>query len=183
MKRLYFNMGWLLMLAGIVGGVLTNRAGAQTNEPVLVVTGAVEHPLSLTFSNLQSFRHSQLTHRQNDRAEVTYQCVALSEIIQRAQPKLTEKCCSNTINTVVVVSAPDQYQVIFSLAEIDPKISFGSILIADRRDGERIKPPYGPFQVIAENDRTHGRWVHQVNLIQIVPLGRVNNTGTNSPSS
>jgi DMSO/TMAO reductase YedYZ molybdopterin-dependent catalytic subunit len=152
---------------------------AQTNDATLVVCGAVEKPLTLSLTELQAMPRSKLIVREKDGA-ATYEGVMLFEIVSRAKPRLTEKCCSNTVNTVVVIQAADNYQTVFSLPELDPKFGPGKILLADRREGQALDPAHGPLQIIVPDEKVHARWVRQVKTIEVLPIGDLPGA-TNSP--
>jgi hypothetical protein len=55
------------------------------------------------------------------------------------------------------------------------------ILLADRCAGQPLEPGQGPLQIIVPDDKVHGRWVRQANLIEILPSGDLRGTSTNSP--
>jgi DMSO/TMAO reductase YedYZ molybdopterin-dependent catalytic subunit len=155
-------------------------AAAQTNSNGAVVCGAVERPLALTLADLQAMPRMQLKVAEKGSGEATFEGVALYDVVMRAKPKLTERCCSNAANTAIVIRAPDNYQVIFSMPELDPKFSSRKILLADRREGQPLGPANGPLQLIVPDDRVHGRWVRQVNFIEVLPIGDRGAAATNS---
>jgi hypothetical protein len=87
--------------------------GADTNAPALVVRGEVEQPLAWSISELQALPRTILKAREKDGTEAIFEGVALSELIKRAKPRLTEKCCGNAANTlepVIVASGPIGFQ-------------------------------------------------------------------------
>jgi DMSO/TMAO reductase YedYZ molybdopterin-dependent catalytic subunit len=159
----------------------TISAAGQTSPPILAVGGSVEEPLSLTLSNLQAMPRTKATIHDKNGADVTFEGVALFELVRRAKPRLTDKCCSNTVNTVIIVRAADSYQALFSLPELDPKFNDRQILLADRRQGQALNTAQGPLQIIVPDDKAHARWVRQVNLIEVFPVGDVRGAFTNSP--
>jgi DMSO/TMAO reductase YedYZ molybdopterin-dependent catalytic subunit len=153
---------------------------AQTNPPALSVNGAVEQPLSLTLSDLQAMPRTKLKTREKDGSEATFEGVLLFEVVRRARPILSEHCCSNAVNTVVVIMADDGYQALFSLPELDPKFSSREILLADRRDGKPLDLRQGALQVITPDDKVKARWVRQVTRIAVLPVGDLRGAATNS---
>jgi DMSO/TMAO reductase YedYZ molybdopterin-dependent catalytic subunit len=169
-----------LMPAILITNLLDVSAPAQTNAAVVAVRGAVEQPLQLGLSELRAMPRSKLKVQEKGGVEATYEGVALYEVVSRAKPRLSEQCCSNAVNTVVVIKAADNYQAIFSLPELDPKFGHGQVLLADRREGQPLNPAQGPLQIIVPDDKVHARWVRQVNLIEVRPLGDLHETSTNS---
>lgn len=159
--------------ASLVAALLATSAVAQTNTPVLLVRGAVAQPLTLSLRDLQAMPRAKMTAREKDGGEASFEGVALFDVVSRAKPILTEKCCSNAVNTVVIIKAADKYQAAFSWPELDPKFSPRQILLADRREGRALKPAQGPLEIIVPDDKVHARWVRQVNLIEVLPLGEL----------
>jgi len=146
-------------------------AAGQITQPALVVRGAVEQPLSLALTNLLAMPRIKVTAQEKDGGQVTFEGVALYELLRQAKPRLTDKCCSNAVNTVVIIRAADNYQALFLLPELDPKFTARRILLADRRDGQSLNPSQGPLQIVVPDEKVHARWVRQVTVIEVVPLG------------
>jgi hypothetical protein len=165
----------------VAAALVATSAIAQTNVAALVVRGAVEQPLALVLSDLQAMPRLNLNIREKDGSDATFEGVALYDVIMRSKPMLSERCCSNAINTLVVVGAADHYQAVFSLPELDPKFGHGKILLADERNGQPLGLPYGPFEIIAPDDKVHARWVREVNLIEVLPVGDRRGASGNSP--
>jgi DMSO/TMAO reductase YedYZ molybdopterin-dependent catalytic subunit len=164
----------------LMAAFLAMPAAAQTNI-VVTVRGTVEQPLSLAIADLQAMPRIKLTTREKDGSEATFEGVALYEVVNRAKPKFSEHCCSNAINMIVVIKAADNYQAAFSWPELDPKFDNRTVLLADQRNGQPLKPPQGPLQLIVPDDKVHARWVRQANLIEVLPVGDLGDAASNSP--
>jgi DMSO/TMAO reductase YedYZ molybdopterin-dependent catalytic subunit len=155
-------------------------AVAQTNAAALAVGGSVDQPLALALSDLQAMPRLKLETQEKEGGKATYEGVALYDVVTRAKPKLGQHCCSNSVNTIVVVKAADHYQAAFLLTELDPKFGHQSILLADRHNGQPIGPRQGPLEIIVPNEEVHARWVRQVNLIEVLMIGDLPAAATNS---
>lgn len=141
---------------------------AETNSAALVVRGAVDKPLQLTLADLQAMPRNRVKAREKDGAAATFEGVALTELIKRSNPQLTEKCCGNAANACVIVRAADNYRVLFSLAEIDMSFTDRKVLLADRRDGKPLTELQGPLRLIVPGEKVHARWVRQVRTLEVV---------------
>lgn len=71
---------------------------------------------------------------------------------------------------VVLVSARDGYRVVLSLAETDPSLADGKILLADQMDGKAIGPEDVPLRLIVPGDARPVRWARMVERIEIIRL-------------
>jgi DMSO/TMAO reductase YedYZ molybdopterin-dependent catalytic subunit len=180
MNPFFFRITFWLVCAMFLAASLATDVLAQTNAPALLVRGSIEQPLDLALSDLQTMPRIKLTSREKDGSEAMFEGVLLYEVVSRAKPRLTDKCCSNAINTVVVIKAADNYQALFSMPELDSKFGTRQILLADRRDGRPLAPGQGPLQIIVPDDQVRARWVRQVSLIEILPIGDLRGAATNS---
>jgi DMSO/TMAO reductase YedYZ molybdopterin-dependent catalytic subunit len=144
---------------------------SDTNYAALVVRGEVEQPLALTIADLQALPRATIKAREKDGTDARFEGVALSELIKRAKPRLTEKCCSNAPNTCVIVRAADNYRVAFSLAEIDPGFTDRKVLLADRREGKPLSESEGPLRLVVPDEKVHARWVRKVRALEVIHVG------------
>jgi hypothetical protein len=179
MNKCYLSLIRGLASLACASTLLGTPAVGQITEPALLVRGAVAQPLSLSLSNMLAMPRIKMTAQEKDGSHVAFEGIALYELLRLAQPMLTDKCCSNAVNTVVVVRAADNYQALFSLPELDPKFTARQILVADRRDGQPLSPSQGPLQIIVPDEKVHGRWVRQVKIIEVLPLGDLSEVSTN----
>jgi hypothetical protein len=58
----------------------------------------------------------------------------------------------NAVASDVVASATDGYQVVFSLAELDPAFTSNDIIVADTIDGKPLFAYQGPLRIVAPKD-------------------------------
>ena len=180
MKGAFLLFVRVLACSACTIALLIDSVAGEVSPPLLIVGGAIEQPLRLSTTDLQGMQRTTLKVHDKNGSEVTFEGVALYEVLKRAKPRLTEKCCSNSVNTVVIIRASDNYQALFSLPEIDPKFSDSQILIADHREGQLLSSPQGPLQIIVPDDKVHARWVRRVNSIEVLPLGEVKSASINS---
>ncbi len=70
----------------------------------------------------------------------------------------------------VLAEAKDGYQVVFSLAELDPVFTESQILLADKADGKPLTGALGPFRLIAPKDKRGARSVRMLTRLDVVLL-------------
>ena len=144
---------------------------ADTNPAALTVRGEVDQPLQLSLTDLQAMPRTTAKARDKNGDEVAFEGVTLSEVIKRAKPRFTEKCCGNAANTCVIVRAADRYRAVFSLAEIDPDFTDRKVVLAFRRNGKPLAEAEGPVRLVVPEEKVHTRWVRQVASVEIVRAG------------
>jgi DMSO/TMAO reductase YedYZ molybdopterin-dependent catalytic subunit len=97
-----------------------------------------------------------------------YEGVLLHELLGRAGVESGEQLRGKGLATYVLVSARDGYQVIFSLAELDPAFIANDVIVADSVDGAPIPPDPGPLRIVAPKESRGARSVRMVERIEVV---------------
>jgi len=71
------------------------------------------------------------------------------------------------LTAIVLITATDGYQVIFTLADTDPAFTDRVIILADRKDGKPLPEKEGPFRIVAPSEKRPARWIRNVKTIAI----------------
>ncbi len=114
---------------------------------------------------------TRLTAKEHDRS-VTYEGVALAEILQRAGAPMGKQLRGKAMASYVLVTAHDGYRVVFTLPELDPDFtdSAKQIILADTADGKPLPENQGPVRIVVPQDKKGARWVRMVETIEVVKL-------------
>ena len=134
---------------------------------VLRVTGMVQRPLALRDSDLQGLPRKHLAVTDEKGKPVTYDGVAVADILLRAGAPLGRRLRGQQMRCYVVVDAEDGYRVVYALPEFDPDFTDKVVIVADRRDGHALGPGEGPFRLVAPDDKRHARWVREVTVLDV----------------
>jgi hypothetical protein len=70
----------------------------------------------------------------------------------------------------VVATALDGYQILFSLGELDPTVTEGQYLVADRANGKPLTGRDGSFRLVVAKDIRGLRSVRQLAKLEVVFL-------------
>jgi hypothetical protein len=100
-------------------------------------------------------------------ALATYEGVLLGELLGFAGVPLGDDLKGRRLALCLLVQASDGYQVVFSLAEVDPPMTDNIVLVADRKDGKPLDAKEGPYRLVVPHDKRHSRWVRQVTEIAV----------------
>jgi hypothetical protein len=73
------------------------------------------------------------------------------------------------MTTGVVARGSDGYEVLLSLAEVDPTFHGGDVIVADALDGKPIEKN-GPFQLVVSEDKRPARWVRNLTTLTVVDV-------------
>jgi|KBSMisStaDraftv2_1062788.scaffolds.fasta_scaffold226729_2 hypothetical protein len=96
-----------------------------------------------------------------------WQGVALQDVLGRAALPTGEALRGRAMARFVRVTASDGYQVIFSVAELDPAFGDVRVIVADSKDGQALGKD-GPYRLIVPNDKRPARWERNVRSIELV---------------
>ena len=105
---------------------------------------------------------------QDEGRAVTYEGVLLGELLARAGAPLGAELRGNNVATYVLAKARDGYQVVFSLAEVDPAFTGSQIIVADSVDGKPLFDYQGPLRSVAPGDKRGARSLRMLERIEIV---------------
>jgi hypothetical protein len=155
---------------------LTSLAFPQEPPATLRIDGAVKQPLALTADDLARMPRASLQY-----GEVKYEGVWLHEILARAGAAQAESLRGKALTSYALAEASDGYQVLFSLAELDPAFLDSRILVADTANGtlmsekpsekgEKPGTKQGSFRLVVPRDRPGARSARQLIRIEIVQL-------------
>ncbi|HTR37540.1 MAG TPA: molybdopterin-dependent oxidoreductase [Bryobacteraceae bacterium] len=157
-----------LMLA-VLGATLSAISVAQEVVPSVEVTGAVKQPLTLTAESLAKFPRATVKTT-NQGIETTYEGVWLTEILRRAGVPQGEQLRGRALASYVLAQAQDGYQVVFSLAELDPSFAGGGVLLVDTANGKPLFGEQGRFRLVAPQDKPGARSVRMLTKLEVVSL-------------
>jgi len=160
--------------AAVLVVLALQRVGAAAQPPagvVLRVSGAVSKPLALSLEDLAAMPRTRITAKEHE-TTVTYEGVALSEILQTAGAPMGKQLHGKTLASYVLAIARDGYRVVFALPELDPEFTGASqpIILADTADGKPLPEKQGPVRIVAPQEKRGARWIRMVESIEVVTL-------------
>lgn len=141
-------------------------AQTKEKESFIKVEGEVATPLSLYAADLTKMKRAEAVLKDKDGKTIAYSGVPLFEILKLAGVTLGKELHGENLTKYLLVRAADGYEVLFSLAEIDPEYTNKVIILADQKDGKSLPTGKGPFRIIVPEENKPARCVLQVaNLI------------------
>lgn len=139
---------------------------AQDSPASIELTGAVKQPLTLTSAELAKMPRATVRTR-SDGVEVVYEGVWLHEVLKRAGPP---ELRGKGLTSYLLAEAKDGYQVLFSLAELDPAFTDPEVLLADKSDGKPLFGAQGSFRLVAAKEKRGARSVRMLTRMEVVQL-------------
>ncbi|MBB5158426.1 molybdopterin-binding protein [Saccharopolyspora phatthalungensis] len=137
----------------------------------VLVTGDVVRDRVLDTAKLDARAHAQrqvhyVTRRRRETHVV--QGVPLHEVLAEMPPRLDERHKMGQLNIIVLALSEDGFQVVLSLAEIDPEFGACAALLATRYNGRALTRP----TLVMPGDGRASRYVRglcRLRLLNIAP--------------
>jgi DMSO/TMAO reductase YedYZ molybdopterin-dependent catalytic subunit len=150
---------------------LQAQAPQPSSTPVapLTIAGDIPKTVTLTVADLNNYPRTTLSVQEDGRT-VTYDGVLLGEVLSRAGAPLGPDLRGNNVASYVLAKARDGYQVVFSLAEVDPAFTGSQIILADTIDGKPLFDYQGPLRIVAPRDKRGARSIRMLQRIEVVRL-------------
>jgi hypothetical protein len=139
--------------------------------PSVAIRGDVTQPLTLTAEGLATLPRASV-ETSNNGISTRYDGVCLSDVLMKAGVPLGPDKRGATLAGYVIASATDGYQVVFSLGELDPGITHGQYLLADKANGQPLFGESGAFRLVIPTDKRGARSLRMLTALQVVQLRR-----------
>jgi DMSO/TMAO reductase YedYZ molybdopterin-dependent catalytic subunit len=154
------------LLTGILAAALLS---AQDAPPTVQITGAVKQPLTLTADDLAKMPRATVRTTANG-METIYEGVWLHEVLKKAGVPQGSELRGKALASYVLAEAQDGYQVVFSLAELDPAFIDNEILLADIANGKPLFGAQGRFRLVVPKDKPGARSIRMLTKLEVVQL-------------
>ncbi len=139
---------------------------AQTQS--ISIEGEVQKPLKLTVNDLEKYPTTEVKAKDRDGKEHTYKGTLLSVVLDSAGVTLGKQLRGENLVKYVLVTAADNYQVIYALPEIDPEFTSNTVLLTTHVDGNPLPKGEGPFRLVNPADKKPARWIREITSIKIM---------------
>jgi DMSO/TMAO reductase YedYZ molybdopterin-dependent catalytic subunit len=145
------------------------QANAATASISVAVGGDVPQPYTITAATLASMPRRTVKAGAPDHGlpDASYEGVALTDILARAGAPLGSALRGPAMATYVIVSAADNYRVVFALPELDSAFTDRVVILADHKDGQPLGARDGPVRLIVPGEKRPARWEREVTAITV----------------
>jgi DMSO/TMAO reductase YedYZ molybdopterin-dependent catalytic subunit len=149
----------------------TVRQAPSAHAPTtsLAIAGDVPHPLTLDLAALRAMSRHMVTVREHDVTH-TYDGVLVGDLLARAGAPLGDRFRGPAVSTYVLATASDGYEVVYSLAELDPAFTHSEVIVADTVDGGPLDATTGPLRVVVPGDVRPARSIRMLQRLEVVQI-------------
>ena len=153
----------------VLGLLAASLACAQDVQPTVQVTGAVKQTLTLSADDLAKMPRASVKTTSSG-METVYEGVWLHDVLKKAGVPQGGELRGKALSSYVLAEAQDGYQVVFSLAELDPAFIDNEILLADTANGKPLFGAQGRFRLVAPKDKPGARSVRMLTKLEVVQV-------------
>jgi hypothetical protein len=126
--------------------------------------------LTLSPEELADLPHKSVAvFNAHSKANETYSGVPLADLLSKVGVALGENVRGKLFMIGVVAEGMDSYRVLYSLAEVDPAIHTGDVIVADTLDGQKLSKD-GAFKMVSSEERRPARWVRNLTSISVIQV-------------
>jgi len=154
-----------LFLGLVAVGILP----AQGSQPTVQVAGDVKQALTLSADDLTKMPRATVRIAGSAK-ETVYEGVWLHEVLKKAGVPLGGDLRGKALTSYLLAEAQDGYQVVFSLAELDPAFIDNEVLLADTANGQPLSGAQGRFRLVAPKEKHGSRSVHLLTRLEVVQV-------------
>jgi hypothetical protein len=163
-----FAVVCIIALAGSAQQMAHHEPSALSTE--LALRGLDGKTIILSPTDLAAMPHKTVTvmnHHTN--ANESYSGVALSDLLAKVGAPQGSDVKGKLFMIGVVATGTDKYSVLFAIAETDPTIHTGDILVADQMNGQKLDTD-GVFKLVSTEEKRPARWVRNLSSISVVEV-------------
>ncbi len=133
-------------------------------EPLKIVFGGKTE--EWTPATLAALPHKTITvYNEHIKANQTYSGVALMDLLTPLG--VPAKPHGKDLALYLVAEGSDGYTVAYSVAEVNPDVHDGMVMVADTLDGKPLTGN-GPFQLVATGEKRPARWVRNLVAVRVL---------------
>ena len=126
------------------------------------ITLSPEEFAALPHKSISVFNaHSKVNER--------YSGVSLPDLLAKVGVPLGEQVRGKVFMTGVIAEGTDNYQVLYALAETDPSIHAGDVIVADAVDGHKLDKD-GAFKMVSTEEKRPARWVRNLKSVTVIEV-------------
>jgi hypothetical protein len=124
--------------------------------------------MTFTPEDIAAMPHKSVSvYNAHTKANETYSGVPLTDLLGKVGVPLGESVRGKLLLIGVVAEGTDHYGVLYALAEIDPSIHQGDVIVADLVNAQKLGKD-GAFKMVSTEEKRPARWVRNLKSITVI---------------
>ncbi len=144
---------------------------APAQSPAFTIQVGDKPALTITTEDFGKLARRTVVATEHN-VKISYEGVLLHDVLLRAGAPLGEQLRGKALSSYVLAKARDGYEVVYTLAELDPAFTGSEILIADKADGKPLNEKQGPFRIVVPHEKKPARSLRMLERIEVVQLSK-----------
>ncbi len=137
-------------------------------EALLLQAFPYHEPVMLQPGELKALPHIKVTvHDPHTGSDETYSGVPLADLLARLGAPLGKEFYGIALNSYVIAAGSGGDAALLALAEIDPRVHRGTVLVADIMNGHPLDANSGPLKLVLTEDKRPVRSVRKLVSIDL----------------
>jgi hypothetical protein len=162
---------WLLWaLALLLAAPLLRAADAAVALTVVLADGRTR---SFTRAELEALPTETASARLRDGAPFDVRGVSVTALLRASGLDLSANLggAGQVVGHALVARAGDGYRAVFGLAEVDPHFGHPPLMVTwMNANGSPLSERAGPLQLVSSGESRPGRWVRQLQSLEVLAL-------------
>ena len=119
-----------------------------------------------TPATLAALPHKNITvFNEHAKANQTYSGVALIDLLKPLG--VSEKPHGKDLRLYLVAEGSDGYEAVYAVAEANPDVHDGAVIVADAMDGKPLADD-GPLKLVSTDEKRPARWVRNLVAVRVL---------------
>ncbi|AXB58381.1 molybdopterin-binding protein [Flavobacterium fluviale] len=155
MKKYYLSLIAFILFLTFFSQKITAQTTAK--EAVVKIEGEVLRPLTIGISDFAKMKHVDASMKNREGVMQKYSGVPIFDLLQQAGVTVGKELKGENLTKYMLVRSSDGYELVFSLAELDPSFTNRVIILADSKDGKPLADGVGPFRLVVPDENKPAR--------------------------
>ena len=161
----------ILVFIGLIGAFgLAAHSQTTVENDSISISGDLPTLVTLKAADLDKMPQETVSQEDEDGNKIEYGGVLLKNVLEKAGAPSGRSLRGKGLASYIVAKARDDYEVVFTLAEMDPAFGNEKIVIVYKKDGKPLALAQGPFRLVCPADKAGARSVRMLKSIEFVKL-------------
>jgi len=157
-----------LSIASALSAQDMDHSRTTTPSTQLTIKGLDGKSVTLSPEEFAALPHKTVSvFNSHSKTNEKYSGVTLSDLLARVGVPQGEKVRGKVFLTGIIAEGTDNYAVLYALAEVDPSIHAGDVIVADAVDEHKLEKD-GAFKMISTEEKRPARWVRNLTSLTVI---------------